>query len=42
MADSKLRVQLIGDASRLTGTLNKASARLKSFGKNVSAVGAKM
>ena len=42
MADSKLRVQLIGDASRLTGTLNKASARLKSFGKNVSAVGARM
>ncbi len=42
MADSKLRVQLIGDASRLTGTLNKASARLKSFGKNVSSIGASM
>tara|TARA_R110000772_G_scaffold143781_1_gene253340 strand:+ start:1166 stop:3598 length:2433 start_codon:yes stop_codon:yes gene_type:complete len=42
MADSKLRVQLIGDSSRLTGSLNTASARLSKFGKKISSIGASM
>ena len=42
MADSKLRVQLIGDSSRLTSSLNKASSRLNKFGKKISSIGASM
>lgn len=42
MADSKLRVQLIGDASRLTTSLNRASSKLKKFGQSAKAVGASM
>ena len=42
MADSKLRVQLIGDASRLNSSLNTASARLKKFGGSVKNIGASM
>lgn len=42
MADSKLRVQLIGDSSRLTSSLNTASARLNKFGKKISSIGASM
>ena len=42
MADSKLRVQLIGDSSRLTGSLNTASAKLSKFGKKISSIGASM
>jgi len=42
MADSKLRVQLIGDASRLTTSLNRASSKLKKFGQSARAVGASM
>lgn len=42
MADSKLRVNLIGDASSLNRSLSVASAKLNSFSKNVSAVGASL
>tara|TARA_R110000744_G_scaffold287961_1_gene399038 strand:+ start:670 stop:2991 length:2322 start_codon:yes stop_codon:yes gene_type:complete len=42
MADSKLRVQLIGDASRLNSSLNTASSRLKKFGNSVKSIGASM
>jgi len=42
MADSKLRVNLIGDASSLNRSLSVASAKLNSFSKNVSAIGASL
>jgi hypothetical protein len=42
MADSKLRVNLIGDASSLNRSLSLASAKLNAFSKNVSAVGASL
>jgi len=42
MADNKLRVQLIGDASKLNSSLNTASARLKKFGKSAKNIGASM
>jgi len=42
MADSKLRVQLIGDSSKLTSSLNSAGSKLKKFGKNMSDIGSKM
>jgi len=42
MADSKLRVQLIGDSSRLTGSLNSAGSKLKKFGQSVTDIGSKM
>jgi len=39
MADSKLRVNLIGDASSLNRSLQVASKRLETFGKRASQVG---
>ena len=42
MAESKLRVNLIGDASSLNRSLSLASAKLNTFSKNVSAVGASL
>ena len=42
MADSKLRVQLIGDSSKLTSSLNSAGSKLKKFGKSMSDIGSKM
>lgn len=42
MADSKLRVQLIGDSSKLTSSLNSAGSKLKKFGKSVTDIGSKM
>ena len=39
MSDSKLRVQLIGDASKLTTSLNTASSKLSAFGKKAKEVG---
>ena len=42
MADNKLRVQLIGDASKLNSSLNTASARLKKFGQSAKNIGASM
>ena len=39
MAESKLRVNLIGDASSLDRSLKIASARLDTFGKKISDVG---
>lgn len=39
MQDQKLRVDIIGDASKLTKALNTASGKLQSFGKKVTAVG---
>ena len=39
MADAKLRVNLLGDASSLNRSLKTASARLDKFGKNISDVG---
>lgn len=42
MADSKLRVNLIGDASSLNRSLSLASAKLNAFSKNVSSVGASL
>ncbi|BAQ92605.1 phage-related protein-like protein [uncultured Mediterranean phage uvMED] len=39
MADQKLRVDIIGDASKLNRALNTASGKLKSFGTRVSGVG---
>jgi len=42
MADQKLRVDIIGDASKLTKALNTASGKLQSFGSTVSNVGKKL
>ena len=42
MADSKLRVQLIGDASKLTSSLNTATSKLSAFGKKAKQVGANL
>jgi hypothetical protein len=42
MADQKLRVDIIGDASKLNRALNTASGKLKSFGTRVSGVGKRL
>lgn len=42
MADSKLRVNLIGDASSLNRSLSVASAKLNAFSKRAEAVGASL
>ena len=42
MADSKLRVQLIGDSSKLTSSLNSATTKLNKFGKKMSSIGSSM
>jgi len=42
MAEQKLKVNIIGDASKLTRALNTASGRLQSFGSTVSNVGKKL
>ena len=42
MAANELKVLLTGDASRLSASLNTASNKLKSFGKNVSSVGSSL
>lgn len=42
MATNELKVLLTGDASRLSASLNTASNKLKSFGKNVSSVGSSL
>lgn len=42
MADSKLRVNLIGDASSLNRALSLASAKLNSFSKRAEAIGASL
>ena len=42
MAEQKLKVNIIGDASNLTRALNSASGRLQSFGSTVSNVGKKL
>ena len=42
MATNELKVLLTGDASRLSASLNTASGKLKSFGKNVSKMGASL
>ena len=39
MQDQKLRVDIIGDASKLTKALNTASGKLQSFGSKVSTLG---
>lgn len=39
MADQKLRVDIIGDASKLTKALNTASGKLESFGSKVTNIG---
>ena len=39
---NELRVNLIGDASKLTKSLNTASAKLSNFGKRVSSIGASL
>jgi|13_taG_2_1085334.scaffolds.fasta_scaffold03019_5 TP901 family phage tail tape measure protein len=39
MQDQKLRVDIIGDASKLNRALNTASGKLQSFGKKVTSVG---
>ena len=42
MADQKLRVDIIGDASKLNRSLTSASSRLKSFGSQISGIGKKL
>ena len=42
MADQKLRVDIIGDASKLTKSLNTASGKLEKFGSKVSGVGKRL
>jgi hypothetical protein len=42
MADSKLRVNLIGDASSLNRALSVASAKLNAFSKRAETVGASL
>ena len=42
MADQKLRVDIIGDASKLTKALNTASGKLQSFGGKVSGLGKRL
>ena len=42
MADQKLRVDIIGDASKLTKALNTASGKLQSFGGKVSGIGKRL
>jgi len=39
MQDQKLKVSIIGDASKLTTALNKASGKLESFGSKVTGIG---
>lgn len=39
MAEQKLKVNIIGDASKLTKALNTASGKLESFGSKVSGIG---
>ena len=39
MQDQKLRVDIIGDASKLTKALNTASGKLDKFGSKVSGLG---
>ena len=39
MRDQKLRVDIIGDASKLNRALNTASSKLKSFGKRTTQIG---
>lgn len=39
MADQKLKVDIIGDASKLTKALNTASGKLESFGSKVTNIG---
>lgn len=40
MAENNLRVNIVGNASSLNKALNTASSRLKSFGSNISSIGA--
>jgi hypothetical protein len=42
MADQKLKVDIIGDASKLNKALNTASGKLQSFGSKVSGVGKRL
>lgn len=42
MQDQKLRIDIIGDASKLNSALNTASSRLQAFGSTVSNVGKKL
>jgi TP901 family phage tail tape measure protein len=42
MAANELKVLLTGDASRLSASLNTASSKLKSFGKNVKSIGSSL
>lgn len=42
MADQKLRVDIIGDASKLNRSLTSASSRLKSFGSQISGIGRRL
>ena len=42
MADQKLRVDIIGDASKLNRSLTGASEKLKSFGSQISSIGKKL
>lgn len=39
MAEQKLKVNIVGDASKLTKALNTASGKLESFGSKVSGIG---
>ena len=39
MQDQKLRIDIIGDASKLTSALNTASGKLQAFGKKVTDIG---
>ena len=42
MADQKLRVDIIGDASKLNRALTTASGKLQSFGSKVSGIGKRL
>ena len=39
MAEQKLKVNIIGDASKLTRALNTASGKLQAFGKRTTDIG---